>query len=443
ATIRRPYVLLTRTPEGWLLPPFVDDPTLLDARTAPAGVAVRPAAGATTEAVQERALGAPSSATPIVLGSVTSVGGRVIIVDLGPERRTGFDLELLEGWASDVRLPALTASQLVVQGGDRRFGRIQLAGTRIGGASEIELSAQDVPLAAVTPYLEQADLPYGFSGGTASFLARVSLGGAGWSADTTLALHEPDVAGDEAVLRRSLGMPVEDALAALRDADGDVTLRLALGSRGDGRDVPAMVANAVRAAVARARLAPIPEEPFEIAFPPGSDELGMRAAQELGEIAYVLATRRDAVVELNGVVSHDDRRWLAEQHAARYLDEPDGFLGVLRALGVRDRNTRIREALAARRAGRPGRLSPDDEEVLRELVASAPPIDEHRLAALAAARLTRVANELAGRHGVSPARIVVNDPRTLESAAPPSVHARIDLDASLGPSAARAEARPW
>src|SRR5690606_39222809 len=188
-----------------------------------------------------------------------------------------------------------------------------------------------------------------------------------------------------------LGMPVRDAIATLRDSDGDITLRLTLGSRGD---VPTMVASALRSAVTRARLAPLPDRPIEIRFAPGSDELGVRAKQELGEIAYLLASRSDAVVELSSTVSEHDRRFLAEQAAAQYLEEPEGFMGVLRVFGVRDQDTRIREALAERRAGRPGRLSPEDEAVLREIVAAAPPIDPHRLTALARARVAKVAREL-------------------------------------------------
>ena len=60
--------------------------------------------------------------------------------------------------------------------------------------------------------------------------------------------------------------------------------------------------------------------------------------------------------------------------------EPGGFRGVLRSFGMRDQRTRIRDALAARSEGRPGRLAADDEAALAELVAAGPPIADDRLA---------------------------------------------------------------
>lgn len=419
ATVREPYALVTRTADGWLLPPF----------------AVEPAP------VEE-----PRAATSVALASASTVGGRILLVDRSAEPPLVLDVALLEGWAREVRLPEPALAELVLQGSETRFGALQLAGRTVGATREIDLSAQSVPLADLSPYLQQAGLPYGFSAGTGSFLARVTVASGRWAADTALALHEPRLTGDDTRLRRSLGMPIETALAELRDDQGDVTLRLSLASQGeDGTPaVEEVVASAVREAVARARRAPLPERPIEIAFAPGRAELGSNASRQLAAIAELLEARRDAVVELAGMASREDARWIAEQSAASYLgDEPGGLAGVLRAFGVRDQDARIRDALAARRAGLPGRLDADDEEALRELVAAGPPVDEHRLAALAAARSTRIASVLVERHGVSPARIVVADPGRQTSPGPPVVQARIGVDDRPLRSAARAEARPW
>jgi len=77
---------------------------------------------------------------------------------------------------------------------------------------------------------------------------------------------------------------------------------------------------------------------------------------------------------------------------------------------LRDQPTRIRDALAARGAGRPGRLDPEDESALGELVAAVPPIADERLLKLASTRAGLVASMLADKYGVALARLVVVDP---------------------------------
>jgi hypothetical protein len=250
----------------------------------------------------------------------------------------------------------------------------------------------------------------------------VSLVGGGWNADTTLTLHEPKLSGDQEALTRSLGMPPESALAALRDQEGSVTLKLPLSD--PGRGLGETVASAVREAVAGARRTPLPAAPIEITFLPGRTVPGARGARQLAAIADILAARPDVVVELSGATSSEDRRWLAEQAVADRVEAPGGFRGILRAIGVSDRQTRIREALAARGAGDPGPLDPDDEASLDELVAAAPPVSDERVAALAATRVTYISNLLAGRHAVSTTRVVVGQAPDHERAAPPSVDAR-------------------
>jgi hypothetical protein len=349
----------------------------------------------------------------------------VLVVDRFSAPEMAFDLALSDGWARDVRLPDVALGEFVLQGTDRRLGFLYLAGVRGEGHRQIEVSAPSVWLTEMGPYLGRAGLPYAFSGGMASVLSRVSLAGGAWSADTTLTLHEPRLSGDQEALTRSLGMPPESALAALRDQEGRVTLKLPLSATADaGRGLGETVASAVRDAVAGARRTPLPAAPIEIAFPPGRTVPGARGARQLATISDILAARPDVVVELSGATSSEDRRWLAEQAVTDRIEAPGGFRGVLRAIGVRNRETRIREALEARGAGDPGRLDPDDEAALDELVAAAPPVPDERVAALAAARVTYISNLLAGRHAVSTNRVVVGEAPDHERAAPPTVDAR-------------------
>ena len=439
--VSAPYALFTRTADGWLLPPFAPESADVDGEGAAseegAGDAVQAAAAPPTpHAIATAAASADAAAhettprTEVVVAGVRTSRGRVLVVDDTTVPATTFDLALIEGWAQDLRLPQGTLGSFVAQGSDPRFGVLQLGGARSADRREVDISAQAVPLAAASPYLEQLGLPYRFTGGTGSFLSHVAFAGDRWSADTTLTLREARVTGDEVQLQQSLGMQPDAALAALRDPDGDVTLRLPLASvsSDDPRALPEMVAGAVRAAVSRARQTPLPVAPLQIDFAAGRSELAAQAARQIAAIAEVLRARRDVVVELSGTLSSADRRWLAEQELVDDIDEPGGFMGVLRALGVRGQRERIRDALQERGAGRPGSLDADDEAVVDELIAQGPPIADDRLAALAAARLTRVTSALTAEHGIAVARVLTADPVGPVTATTPAVRARIGVD---------------
>jgi hypothetical protein len=226
------------------------------------------------------------------------------------------------------------------------------------------------------------------------------------------------------MLERSLGMPPAAAFAALRERHGQISLRLPLGSPGwaDGGELNETVAGAVREALARPRLSP----PIEVGFAAGRAELGPLAERQLAAIAEILAARADVMVELRGAISPADRRWFAERAvAAEDMDEPHGFKGLLRAVvGLRDQRTRIRDALAARGDGRPGRLDPADEAALDALVAAVPPMSDNRLAELAAARATLVANLLEHWQGVIATQVILAEATARESTTAPVVHAR-------------------
>jgi len=162
----------------------------------------------------------------------------------------------------------------------------------------------------------------------------------------------------------------------------------------------------MRAALARPRLAPA----IQVAFTTGRTELDPSATQKLASIAETLAQNPDVVVELRGTSSRKDRRWIAEQTvAAEQPEQPGGIRGWFRSVVLPDRQTRIRDALAARGAGRPGRLDPEDESALGELVAAVPIADE-RLLKLASTRADLVASMLADNYGVALARLVVVEP---------------------------------
>jgi hypothetical protein len=399
AALESPYLTLTRTAEE----------AAVDVAAAPA-----PAA--------------PADAMPAVTLAVADVrarNGRLLVVDEVATPHLALDLATIDGWGRELRLPALGMGEFVVQGSDRRLGALRLAGALGRGDLVGELSAPAVNLTAVSPYLQRARLPYVFTSGTGAVRSHVAFAGHYWSADTTVTLVEPTLGGDAGVLEQSLGMPAAAAFDELRERHGEVSLRVPLGSAGwaGGRWLNEMVASAMREALARPRLAPLPEAP--IGFAAGRTEAGPQAGRQLAAIADALAARPNVVVEVRGAISSDDRRWFAEQAlGAEDTDEPRGISGWLRAVGFRGQHDRIRDALAARAAGRPGRLDSADEAALRDLVAARPPIADERLTSLAAERATLVANALADRHGVDAERVVVATTQTETEALAPVVEVR-------------------
>lgn len=437
AAVTQPHILVTRGPEGWVWPPFTEEPgELPDGAVAVAGSPAAPPspppatpspAAAAREGGAEPVEPEVPPKVEVMLARVHSNGGHVRILDRATPPDLGLDLDVLEAWAEDVRLPRFGSPRFVLQATDRDLGVIQIGGSTAGPRKEFEVAAQDIRLAAATPYLERAGMPYWFAGGTGSLVARIALGSDRWNADTTLTLQDPIFGGDPLALRDSFGMPIDDAMDALRTPGGDVTLRLPLTSPRDDAPIDRIVGRALRQAVALAQRSPLPDAPIEVAFAPGRVELDGRARVQLVKIANVLQARPDAIVEIQSSVSREDRRFFSEQAAVAYLEEPSGLFGVLRVFGVRDQHARIREALSARAAGYPGKLDDDDEEALRQLAAAAPQVAEDRLTGIAAERARRVVEIVRSELAIPAARVTIAPPSPVEALGRPSVRASIGV----------------
>jgi hypothetical protein len=381
AMVTAPYVRLTRTAEGWSTGATPDQP--------------------------EEPVAEPT--VSIAVDYLRTRNGRVSVTDQSAIPALALDVAGVDGSGRGLRLPAASLGEFDVQGTDRRLGPLRLVGARGAGETRAELTATAVNLAAAAPYLQRAKLPYAFTAGTGTVQSRVYVVGDRWTADTSLTLVDPVLGGDETALDQSLGMSSATAFATLRERQGQVSLQLPLASSplGGALALNDTVAGAMREALARPRLAPA----IQVAFATGRTELDPSATQKLASVAETLAQNPDVVVELRGTSSRKDRRWMAEQTvAAEQPEEPGGIRGWFRSVVLRDRETRIRDALAARGAGRPGRLDADDEYALGELVAAVPPIADERLLKLASTRADLIASMLADKYGVALARVVVVEP---------------------------------
>jgi hypothetical protein len=461
AVMRTPYIQLVRHPDhGWVMPPF---PAELFAQTDD----VRPSAFApptpspsptpTASAGADAAADAPP--TEIRFDALRASSGRIVLTDLEPVRsiqpivvdmqigppreqkvvqilrpKPLLDMTIQDATARGIRLPEGNVSYVVLQARDRRLGTLQIGGVAASGGIELEAAGQSVSLAEASRFLEDAGLPYPFAGGTASFLMNGWIGRERWNADVTLVLQRPYLSADDPELQRQLGMSFDAAMSEMRESDGEVIVPLSLRGGSAAATVPPLadqVASGIRQAVSRARQ-PLPQGPLLIACFPGRSDPTPAGLRQVAQIADMLARRPDLLVELSAPMTAEDRQWLGEQAIKDDIAEGGGFMGLLRALGVRDDERRIRDALDARAGGGSGRLDADDQAVLDRLVAERPPIPEDRLLALSTERLTRALELLAGRHGVARNRVSLSRTPTLDAS--PGVRARVSASAPALPA---------
>jgi hypothetical protein len=255
-------------------------------------------------------------------------------------------------------------------------------------------------------------------------------------------LRHPRFAGSHA-LQDAIGMPIASAEAALHDLNGDVVLNLSLASL-DARSrytYAELVASGLRDAIQRAIDAPpqLPEgfSPLEVAFSPGRADLTESGERQLAALADLLEYRTGLIAVLGTAISRADQRWFAEQALTAELGERSGFFDVLRVIGIQGARDRIHEALSERAIGEPGLLDEDDEELLDELIAEAPPVRPDRLVALGDWRLARVRDHLLDYHRIPRERVVSGRSERHQGFGGPTVDvelrvgARFDTDRSV------------
>lgn len=458
--VQQPYLQLARGPDGWSIPIAAEN---LVAEAAAANATPTPVPAATPRpgrhrgAAREKStddadhsddVAAPSFAEmspQLVLSGVRASGGRLYVVDRVPQPAVTWDVSRLDVSGRDVRVPSPAIDGLRLAGHDPRFGDVQLAIRRGERRSGWDFTAQGMLLAAATPYLQLAGLPFRFGGGSGAVDTRISVGEADWTADTEITLRDPHLVGAVSGLEDAIGRTIPRALSELRDSSGNVTVRLPLSSGDVARSglLVQKVATGVREEIRRIALAP-PRPPvtaaeaddddvapppaprpapratpvparrraevarLDVLFSPGRSDLNQAGVEQVSSVAKTLLSRPELVVQLSTAIAAADRRWLAEQALAQDLSRPDALRGVLRAFGVGATRERIRAALAARAQGLPGLLAGEDEEELQQYLAERPPIGQAELQALREARISRVANRLSDYHGISRRRIVID-----------------------------------
>src|SRR5262249_56759316 len=94
-------------------------------------------------------------------------------------------------------------------------------------------------------------------------------------------------------------------------------------------------------------------EPPPIGMELGRAVLTADGEKQAGKLAELLAGRPRLGVELDGIVTPADVRWLQEQDPRAELDARPGIVNTLRGLPERNARRRIVQALTERSTGKP------------------------------------------------------------------------------------------
>lgn len=339
--------------------------------------------------------------------------------------------------ARALRLAGPRAGELRVSGRAPRRASFLLTGSLPSDQGEFSLRVQRLSLAPLNPYATRA-AGYRIEQGEASLESSLRVRGPRYEADNRLVLHGLRVGGsDDGFFQQQLGVPLDLALALLRDPRGDIRLSIpvAVGEQGARTGLRPVVTGAIRQALLGALSTPlklvgavlrpggeqgVAVEP--LASPPGAVPLTPGSGSRLEGLANLLAARPALSVELRGRSGPADRAPLAERMlqervlAGQSLTELEGADG-----GARHR---VEEALAARGRGELGALAPEDEALLQRNRAALP-VPEAQLTKLARERAAALRERLIAEHDLEADRV-----RVAEEAASGAPGVQVDLFAS-------------
>lgn len=372
-----------------------------------AGAAPAGAGRAATTATPDSNAAAP---VDLSVSQLELTGGDLEIVDTTvapPVVSTAKDLFVS---ARELHFPDPSAKALTLRAILPKESALTIDGElRPGNNGEVTLTLQKLDLPVFSPYAAAA-ASASLDAGQASLQTRIKLRGAAMSLDNDLVLRKLGVSlRDPESFNRNFGMPIDLALALLRDPAGDISLSIPVRIDEKGAQVStgAVIASALRAALIGAVTSPLKllggafstgEGGGALAIAPvasvaGSAEPAADAGARVDGLVKLLSGRPAMGLELRGRVSGADRPLIAEQiliERARAGDslpdlEGSGFL-------ARRRITQVLKS--PDEAGqKSAKLSAEDQALYGRYVAAVE-IPPRRLDELAAARAARLRDRL-------------------------------------------------
>jgi hypothetical protein len=334
-----------------------------------------------------------------------------------PVETTLRDLKLA---VREAGLPEPHAKSVRATGIIRESATFSLDGGLGKGSGDLKLSVDRLPLPPFDPYAEKGG--YELTRGQASLETKLRMRGARTDVENRLVLHRLALSSrDPGAFEKTFGMPLDLALALLRDTSGDISLAIPLvvDEAGARTSLATIVRGALRQALVGALSSPLKlvgavlptggggEATLEpIAAVPGQAALAAGAEERLDALARLLGERPVLGLRLRGRVGPADRSLVAEQilaeRAAAGEDWPtvegEGFFA----------RRRLAEALEARARGESAALSPEDEALLAR-TAAAVKVPAERMQALARQRAEAARERIAAARGIDVRRLQIGD----------------------------------
>jgi Domain of Unknown Function (DUF748) len=326
--------------------------------------------------------------------------------------------------AHDVRFPATAASGIRLHATLPKTAQLDVRGDlKPGNVGDFTLELKQLELPVFNPYASAA-AGVTVEQGTASVKTKLKLRGAKMEIDNHLVLNKFGVSmRDPASFERNFGVPIDLALALLRDPQGNIKLHIPVKSDEKGATISmgAVIASALKAALVGAITAPLKmlgavfsggdggAGGFSIDPLPsvaGSPELDGDQQARLDGLAQMLSERPTMGLALRGRVGPEDRPVVAQQILVERWASGEGLPDVEEATFLARR--RIGQALSRLAKGEPAELAPEDQALFENYVAAVA-VPDARLAALANSRAERV-RQLLVEKGVVATRVAVGEP---------------------------------
>jgi hypothetical protein len=369
----------------------------------------------------------PGAAAPLDLsiGLLAMTNGEIEAIDnmVKPVARTKISKLAFE--AKDVRFPETAAKGIHFSATLPKTAKLDVKGDlKPNNVGNFTLSLKQLDLPTFNPYAGAA-AGVTVDKGTASVDTKLKMRGVKMDVDTRLVLNKFGVSmRDPETFERSFGVPIDLALALLRDPNGDIALHIpvTMDEKGAKIAMGTVIGSAIKAALIGAITAPLKmvgalfgggddkgAGGFSIDPLPsvaGSPDLEGDQSGRLDGLAKMLGERPNVGLALRGRVGPEDRPVVAQQILVEQWSAGKG-LPELEEANILERR-RIGQALSRIAKGEPAELDPEDQPLFEKYVAAIA-IPDARLDALAKARAERVRAALVEK-GVVAARVAVEEP---------------------------------
>jgi hypothetical protein len=431
-SIASPNVQVTRTKEGIVLPQLTG---------APAGSPQSQLAAAKESSPATTATPAAKPSFDISLAAFRLTKGRIAFSDRAVKPYYSGLISRLDIDVKGAHFPPMTASRVRLNATVAPQGTITAAGSMNPSGGTIELKVDDLVLTPFNPYAN-AYSSYGIGEGSLTVTTKAAFSSGGYKADSSIVLHNLDVAGLEgdSLFQQNFGIPLTVALALLKDMSGNIKLDVPVTADQEGMKVGigTIVAGALRSALMGVLASPLKliglvvgrgkapsAVPPEIAFRAGRADPTEESEGQIKQLAAFVASRPAIGVTLDAAPSTRDVRWLREQALAQELGKPQGVWRAVKNVGQGGKRERIAKALAERAKDEPGKLDEADSKTLEEWIEQRPSPAAEQIRGLVEARLAKLEHVLRDDYGVDASRITRGEVGADATDAPPAVRLEI------------------